>query len=244
MASDEDAPGGPILRHPAREGGWRPAAEGIEGAVEQIEAHLSSVFGPVDSVFHEVVSDLVHLDVHQIPPSSGRPYYILFTTGMSDLPMSVPEGAEVERRAEIVIALPPDWKMTQDDWEDERWYWPIRAMKMLARLPHEYETWLGPGHTVPNGDPAEPYADGVPFSCAMMVPPLLMPPEAHVIELPNGERLRFLSIFWLHPGEVILKLNRGADELYDRIDEIGGNELLDLKRPDLSKRRKKFFGLF
>jgi hypothetical protein len=243
--NNDESPGGSlILRHEARDEEWAPPAEGVEGTLELIEDHMQSVFGPVETVFHELISDLVHLDVHQILPSDEHPYHVLFTTGMSDLPMTLPEGLDIERRAELMMALPPDWQMSKDAWEDERWYWPIRTMKTLARLPHEYGTWLGLGHTVPNGDPPEPYAPGVPFCCAMIAPPLLLPHDAHVVSLPNGEDLRFLSIVWLHPGEVVLKLNKGADELYDRMDQVECSELLDLNRPDLSRRRKKFLGLF
>ena len=29
-------------------------------------------------------------------------------------------------------------------------FWPIQMLKFLARFPHEYKTWLGWGHTIPN----------------------------------------------------------------------------------------------
>ena len=52
-----------------------------------------------------------------------------------------------------------------------------------------------------------------------------------------------LSVVWLHPGEVMLKLNKGSDALYDRFDSAGVSELVDVSRRDVSKR-KKFLGLF
>ena len=57
-----------------------------------------------------------------------------------------------------MAALPGDWRLTADDFKDERWYWPVRQLKYLARLPHKHATWLGFGHTIPNGDSAEVYA--------------------------------------------------------------------------------------
>lgn len=244
MSDEVQSPGGSqMLRHEAREREWTAPAEGVPGAIEAIEAHMASHFGPVDSVFHEVVSDLIHIDVHIIRATDERPFHVLFTTGMSDLPMQLPEDAAFETRAELMLALPPDWGLGDEDFKDERWYWPIRNMKRLARLPHDYQTWLGSGHTIPNGDPPEPYAEGVPFSCAMIAWPLLLPPEAHVFTLSNGEQLRMLSVLWLHPGEVVFKLNRGADALLDRLDGQRSSELLDVSRPDAS-RRKKFLGLF
>ena len=53
-------------------------------------------------------------------------------------------------RAELVIALPADWKLNQESMQDERWYWPIRLLKALARLPIYNDTWLAWGHTMDN----------------------------------------------------------------------------------------------
>ena len=54
-----------------------------------VQRHL----GPIDKVWHEILSDTVHLDVHHLPPSPGRNYHTLVTTGMSDLPMNAPPQA-------------------------------------------------------------------------------------------------------------------------------------------------------
>ncbi len=119
MAKKDDgrtSGGSSIIRHEAREPGWTPPAAGIEGADELIEEHMQSIFGPVDSVLHEIISDLVHLDVHLILPSAEHPYNVLFTTGMGDLPMTLPPGCEADPRAELMIALPPEWEMSQDGW--------------------------------------------------------------------------------------------------------------------------------
>mgnify|MGYP000664765674 CR=1 FL=1 len=55
--------------------------------MEETEQHFADVFGfdPDDTrVFHELMSDIVHIDVHIVPPDENRPFYLLFTTGMSD----------------------------------------------------------------------------------------------------------------------------------------------------------------
>ena len=51
--------------------------------------------------------------------------------------MNVPEElAEYKlERAELVIALPPDWKLDGESMKEERRYWPIGLLKVLARLP-------------------------------------------------------------------------------------------------------------
>ena len=131
--------------------------------MQDIDRHIEKHIGKISMVFHEVVSDLVHIDIHQIPPSDERPYWTLVTSGMSDLPMTTPEGREEFAHAELVLCLPKSWKMEQSDWKDEVHYWPIRWLKVCARFPHEYKTWLCWGHTLPNGDPPAAYAAIPPF---------------------------------------------------------------------------------
>ena len=42
---------------------------------------------------------------------------------------------DVYKRQELAIALPADWKLDQESMKNEKWYWPIRLLKVLARLP-------------------------------------------------------------------------------------------------------------
>jgi len=41
--------------------------------------------------------------------------------------MTVPEGYDGASRAELMIALPPGWKLAHEDLKDENWYWTIRG---------------------------------------------------------------------------------------------------------------------
>src|SRR5262245_57390237 len=73
--------GAPIYRHKSRE---RPfeLAIGDEASIEAIGQHIERYVGPPASVFHELISDLVHLDVHMVQPTFERNYYTLITSGM------------------------------------------------------------------------------------------------------------------------------------------------------------------
>jgi hypothetical protein len=208
---------------------------------EAIEAHVERHFGPIEMVYHELASEYVHLDVLQVPAHAGRPFHTLVTCGMSARPMTVPEGSEDDRYAELLIALPGDWPLEEEAWRDECHYWPVRLLKQLARLPHAFGTFLGPGHTVPNGDPPEPYAPNTKLCCALITPPLTMPVEAQVLELDDGP-LHFYAALPLHRDEMDLKLARGMDALFERLDAAEISEVLDVRRPSAAKRKR--FGLF
>jgi hypothetical protein len=232
--------GNPIYRYKPREKPFEPVPGKAEH-IERIADHITRHIGEPSLVFHELVSDLVHLDIHIVPPRPDRDFYTLITSGMSERAMKVPEGAEEFSYSELLICLPPDWPLQQEDFEDENNYWPVRLLKMLARMPHEYDTWLSFAHTVPNGDPPEPYAPNTEFCCAMLAPPTLAPEEFWEFQANPETVIRFFAVLPLYAEEAALKLKKGADELFDHFDQTNVTELLDLKRKNVAKKR---FGLF
>lgn len=225
-----------ILRHVAREREFELAI-GDSDSIQKIEEHIEQHIGSISMVWHEIISDLVHLDVHQIAPTPDRPFHTLITTGMSDKPMTVPEGAEEFQFAELMLCLPESWPISQEDFNDEANYWPIRWLKMLARLPHEYETWLGFAHTVPNGDPPEPFSTETELCSSILAPPLLAPPEFMTLKIDDDKTVRFWGVVMLYAEELAFKLKKGSDPLFDRLDKYEVCELVEVDRRNVCKRR-------
>lgn len=206
---------------------------------DEIEAHYEKWFGEIAMVYHEIVSDIVHVDIHMIPPADNRPWITLATTGMSDLAMNVDdfEGSESFRRAELLICLPPDWPIAQQDFENEDNYWPVRWLKMLARLPHEYDTWLGQGHTIPNGDPPERIAN-TPFAGCLLLPPLATrPEEACILHTHDGEIIRFYILIPLYEEEMDFKVANGVSQLLEHFDAARLSEVVDITRKSVLKKK-------
>jgi len=83
--------GAPIIRHEQRDRD-RTSPDMSDSCIEQISDHVERHIGPIESVFHEIISDTVHVDVHFVPPTEARPWTTLVTSGMSDRPMAAPEG--------------------------------------------------------------------------------------------------------------------------------------------------------
>ena len=96
-----------------------------EEEVEVLESHVDKTFGKFNDVFHELVSPDIHCDIYVIEPTPERNYYTLVTGGMGAYPMPVSESEN--SFAELVIYLPPDWKIKSADEKD---YWPIRWLKI------------------------------------------------------------------------------------------------------------------
>lgn len=232
--------GSPIYRY---EDTSRNKFEGASGepSIEQISEHIEKYIGPIETVFHELVSEQVHIDIHWVPPTKERPFHTLITSGMSDKPMSTPEDIEDSDFAELSICLPGHWKISQKDFEDDTNYWPVRWLKILSRFPHEYNTWLGYGHTIPNGDPAVGFAKNTELSSMLLLPSIVFSEEFRVLKLDN-KSINFYTLIPLFEEEVELKMKKGVDSLFDGFDKYGVSDILQIDRANTAK--SKFFGLF
>jgi hypothetical protein len=236
MKLQDGYPDANIVYHGERQ---RPFAQGVVDAeaIEAIASHIERHLGPVEQVYHETISDLVHVDLHWVRPTTSRPFNTLVTSGMSFLPMNAPPGNEAFRFAELMITLPADWPMTIEAWRDERIYWPIRLLKNLSRLPHEHATWLWLLHTV--GDPdGEPYHASTRQNTALIAPCLSARRAFGTLDLPpRNKTVHFFAVLPLYPEEVRLKLSRGGDALLDRLDQHGIRDVVDPARPSCAEGR-------
>jgi tetratricopeptide (TPR) repeat protein len=181
---------------------------------DAVEAHLERYFGHCDNVFHEIVSPDIHVDIYIAKPTPERNYYVLSTFGMGAHRMNVPEELAEHKleRAEIVVTLPPDWKVTESG---EEWYWPIRWLKILARLPINEDGWLGWGHTVANPDDA-PFAENTKLCGVMLTQPQGFDEDAVCCELPGGDEVNFYQMIPLTFEEMQFKLAHDAQTLLER----------------------------
>ncbi len=242
---DASESGAPILRHDARSRPFEEAA-GNDATLARITGHIEAYLGPVTMVYHEIVSDLVHIDVHVLAPTSDRPFFTLITSGMSELPMSVPPDAEGCEHAELMLCLPPEWPIAiregqVETFDDESNFWPIRWLKLLARFPHEYGTWLWWGHSLPNGDPPQPFAPNTRLSGVLLSAPVLAPPEFAALPVGDDKTIHFFSVIPLYPEEMNYKLRQGAESLLDKLDRGGISELLDVDRKSVCRRSQWTF---
>lgn len=239
----ERSPSGvPIYRYEGKQpSGGCEVAPGDDEALGAIDDHLNRHLGggAGGGVFHELVSSVVHIDVHIFPPTPAHHFTTLVTSGMSDLPMAAPR--DDLRYAELLLCLPPSWPVplpgqTTADFSDERIYWPIRWLKKLARFPHQVDTWLGADHTIPSGDPAQPFAADTQLCCILLDHPRLLGADFNTLAIRPGKTVNFYSLIPLYREEMDLKLNQGAEALHPLLDKAGVTELLDARRPNVCAR--------
>lgn len=201
---------------------------------DAVEAHMERYFGHCDNVFHEIMSPDIHVDIYIMPPTPERNYYVLSTFGMGAHRMNVPAELADQKleRAELIVTLPPDWKISEPG---EQWYWPIRWLKILARLPINEDSWLGWGHTISNPDDA-PFAPNTKLCSVILTEPKAFDPETVCCPLPGGDEVNFYQMIPLYFEEAQFKLSHDAETLLSRFPrEL--LEVVDPERPNVCSDR-------
>lgn len=177
---------------------------------QSFEKHLEKNFGPVKSVFHELVPEEMHIDIYVVEPTEKFPFYRLFTCGMGARKMDLPAQVRGERpeRIELMITLPAVWKFDDESMKSENFYWPVGLLKYLARFPWNESTWLGFGHTIP----LQKFAENTELSGVLLNYPENYPYEVGHIDLPRGT-VQFINVVPLYSEEMDYKLSSGIEAL-------------------------------
>jgi uncharacterized protein len=157
---------------------WQPDQEDMHEQsreftrYREIIDYMEERFGPADTNgIQELLPPIEGMSVaiNVIQPNDEHPFLVLFTNGMSDLPMKVPPGQEEWQYAELVIQLPPDWVHPRDANGDPQWMWPVRYLREMAYHPHRNHTWLGRQVAiVSSGEPLEPLGPNTKQTCLLL----------------------------------------------------------------------------
>ncbi|MDR2846594.1 MAG: suppressor of fused domain protein [Candidatus Methanoplasma sp.] len=182
-----------------------------ESEWDLIEDHIEKHFGHVENVFHEIVSPDIHVDIEIVEPTPERNYYTLVTCGMGAHRMNVPRELRDRKidRAELLICLPPEWEINNND---EKWYWPLRWLKIMARLPGDEDSWIAYGHTASNG---EPFAENTKLSTVLVSFPNTFGDGSSVCVMPDGSEVNFYQLIPIYDEELDYKSENDAESLED-----------------------------
>jgi hypothetical protein len=226
--------------------------------LNQITRHIDRAIGPCPMVFHEIISADIHLDLHIVPPQRGpatadhpfgRDFYTIVTSGMSSLAMPATpalgglrqQAPEYPRYAELMITLPatwpglrPDGTFVQDHMSEEANWWPIRWLKMLARMPHEFDTCVGNGYTIPNSPSDQSFASNTGFASILLLPSVLHPAARHLVAH-DDVTIEFMALWPLYPEEMELKANHGLEALRTAFAAADVTDLLNIHRPNVAR---------
>lgn len=183
-----------------------------EKQLNAVEAHVETYFGEYEQVLHELLSPDLHIDLLIIEPRPENDFYTIVTLGVGAYQMEVPEGYSGPDRMELFLNLPKDWDLHSQEEND---YWPLRWLKILARLPLDQETWLGWGHSVPAG---EPLSENTLLNSLLLTSPTSFGEDSMIATLPHGDQVVFWQVVPLYEEELQYKLINGTEALEEAFD--------------------------
>ena len=194
-----------------------------------IEAHIAEHYGPESTVWRHPISEQEGSPIHVriVQPTAERPAITAITVGMSERPMVA---GDQELSCELVLVFPPSWSF-----EREIDTWPLLALDQIAHFPHEYNAFLGPGHTIQNPCPWSPNG----FTGALIADQVLTPSESAEQMTDDGREIQFLGVWFLYQDELQLKLDEGVDRLWDLCVDAGITEAVHPERPSAAPPRKR-----
>ena len=198
---------------------------------QQVLGYMEERFGVADQEAmqeHVNAVDGMSVSVHVIQPNEQTPFWVLFTNGMSDLPMTVPDGQDDWKFAELVMYLPLDWIHPREAGSDLRWLWPIKWLRAMAYRPHRIDTWLGkPAAIVSNPEPLGPNTEQ---SCILLLPDLseLSAP----LQTDDQQVIHFYTMVPIYSEERDIELQNGRSEFFDRFYQSKVPIVVDIDRPN------------
>ena len=209
--------------------------QSVDDLTSVISDHIEKHVGKIGKVLHELIPiSNTHVDINIVYPTNEKPYYTLVTGGMSSKPMKMPKlkvtPPDISKYAELVVCLPPDWKI--DEMTDERWNFPVVWMRYLANYVHEEKKWLSIAHTIPNTDQALPFTDNTELNCWLIRYLQTMPIDAQSITY-KKKTIRLLGMTAITNKEMEYALSNEAsnlDELNAVLYDRNVGELVDLTR--------------
>ena len=183
-----------------------------------VKVHIDQYFGVYAQILTDHSNPEYPIEITIIPPRLEHDYYTLVTVGLSLHQMHFSEERREENleRAELLINLPPDWKLTKDALKDETWYWPIRMMLATAYFSIEDpNVCLESRATLMEGEDGVPFAEGTDLRGEILFWPGPFGQDAFACRLPGGEEVNFYQVIPLYREELQYKLEHGADALLD-----------------------------
>lgn len=220
------------VQRPSPEDDSAPTKTADQTRREAIIDYMKVRFGEVDKLAMGELLPLVDgmsLSIHVIRPNDANPNLVLFTTGMSDLPLTVPSGQESRRLGELVMQLHGSWPHPRTC-DDEQWLWPIHWLRNLAYLPHSSgEHFPHPATIISSADPPEPLGANTKLSCV-----LLLPDSGHVSQplmLDGDKQIHLYNVVPIYTEERDFEVRHGLEKFLEKFRMMNNPFVVNLNRP-------------
>jgi hypothetical protein len=208
---------------------------------ELVDSHIDKYFKEADtSVFHEIPTLDIHLDVYHIKPKNSE-FDVLVTSGMSSIAMNVseiPGDSDRYRFAELMTLIPKGIDFGIMYPSGTKYDWVISMLKQSAKFPHFYDTWIGKGHTIQADADLLPYSKDTNYCGCLVLPSMSLTKGFHHIESAHGH-INIYGLFPLYKEELEFKIAKGYSEFMQVLVRNEVEEVIDFNRINYCKKDER-----
>ncbi len=166
------------------------------------------------------------------------PVTIVMTATLSEYKMPVLDKWAGREFNEIYFCLPTYWDF--ENYTNPNSSWIYSWLYKLERFVRDKNTWYGPGHTIPTGNPEVPISDLMKQEYFIFLDPILLQKELSPVIL-QGKTVQFLSIIPIFGDELDFKMGKGTQKFARRFIQRNQDEKLDDYRQSILNSRLRFF---
>ncbi|TSJ46283.1 suppressor of fused domain protein [Fluviicola chungangensis] len=166
------------------------------------------------------------------------PVTVIMTASLSDYKMPVLEKWVGREFNEIFFCLPAYWDF--EDYTNPNCSWIYSWLYKLERFVRDKNTWFGPGHTIPTGNPEVPISNLMKQEYFIFLDPILLQKELSPVII-SGKTIQFLSIVPIFGDELDFKMGKGTQKFIRRFIQRNQDEKLDDYRSSILNSRLRFF---
>lgn len=166
------------------------------------------------------------------------PITIIMTHGLSEYRMPVSEKWVGREFNELCICLPTYWDL--DDTTNPNFTWVYDWLFRLENFVREKQTWFGPGHSIPTGNPPVPISPLMKQEYFIFSDPMSM--KAPLEPLVDEEKtIYFLCVIPIFGDELDYKMGKGTYKFFKRFTSRKNTEIIDDYRVSMLNTRMRFF---
>lgn len=166
------------------------------------------------------------------------PVTVIMTNGLSNYSMPVSEKWIGREHTELCFCLPSYWEL--DDTTNPNFTWVYSWLFRLENFLREKQTWFGPGHTIPAGNPPQAISPLLQQEYFIFGDPMLLKKELEPIQV-DYITVHFLVTIPLFGDEFDYKIGKGTYKFFKRFINRKNSEVIDDFRPSILKSRMNFF---
>ena len=201
-----------------------------EALIDRVGEHRVQI---MDNPLHpEQKLFVLYLELHV-------PLTVIMTSTLSEYKMPVTEKWLGREFNEIYFALPAYWEL--DDRKNESLTSVYNWIYRLERFVLDKNTWFGPGHSIPCGNPAEPISMLLKQTQFLFMNPILLEDLFQPFNL-GDKKVHLLATIPVFSDELEYKMTKGTHKFLRRFVHKNYDERIDEFRHSFMRSRLRLWG--